>query len=158
MISYSDGVAMVRGLQNCRSNELIQFTGQTSGIAMNLEEDRVGIVMLQQDESIREGVICKRTGTTVQVPAGKALLGRVVDPLGSPVDGLGPIVTETRRPIEYPALSIIDRQMIDQPLQTGITAIDAMTPIGRGQRELVIGDRQTGKTARAIETIRNQRD
>ncbi|MDD4140778.1 MAG: F0F1 ATP synthase subunit alpha [Eubacteriales bacterium] len=158
VISYSDGVAMVRGLQNCRSNELIQFTGQASGIAMNLEEERVGVVMLQQDESIREGMICKRTGTTVQVPAGKALLGRVVDPLGTPVDGLGPIVTETRRPIEYPALRIIDRQMIDQPLQTGITAIDAMTPIGRGQRELIIGDRQTGKTALAIDAILNQRD
>ncbi len=158
VISYSDGVATVRGLQNCRSNELIQFTGQASGIAMNLEEERVGVVMLQQDESIREGMICKRTGTTVQVPAGKALLGRVVDPLGTPVDGLGPIVTETRRPIEYPALRIIDRQMIDQPLQTGITAIDAMTPIGRGQRELIIGDRQTGKTALAIDAILNQRD
>lgn len=157
VLSYSDGVAIVRGLQNCRSNELIQFTSKTSGIAMNLEEDRVGIVMLQEDDAIREGVICKRTGTTVQVPAGSALLGRVVDPLGHPVDGLGPVITETRRPIEFTALPIIDRQMIDQPLQTGITAIDAMTPIGRGQRELIIGDRQTGKTALAIDTILNQR-
>lgn len=158
VLSYSDGVATVRGLQNCRNNELIMFTGQTYGIAMNLEEDRVGIVMLQHDDSIRQGMVCKRTGTTVHVPAGKALLGRVVDPLGNPVDGLGPIITDLRRPIEYPSASIIDRQPVDQPLQTGITAIDAMTPIGRGQRELIIGDRQTGKTALAIDTIINQRD
>ena len=156
VLSYSDGVAMVRGLQNCRNNELIMFSGQTYGIAMNLEEDRVGIVMLQQDESIREGMVCKRTGSTVHVPVGKELLGRVVDPLGNAIDGLGPIVTEKHWPIEYPAASIIDRQPVDQPLQTGITAIDAMTPIGRGQRELIIGDRQTGKTALAIDTILNQ--
>ncbi|MDW7656836.1 MAG: F0F1 ATP synthase subunit alpha [Bacillota bacterium] len=157
VISYSDGVATVRGLQNCRNNELIMFTGQAYGIAMNLEEDRVGIVMLQQDDTIRQGMICKRTGTTVHVPAGKALLGRIVDPLGNAIDGLGPIVTDVRRPIEFPSASIIDRQPIDQSLHTGITAIDAMTPIGRGQRELIIGDRQTGKTALAIDAIINQR-
>jgi F-type H+-transporting ATPase subunit alpha len=156
IISYSDGVATVRGLQNCRNNELIMFTGQAYGIAMNLEEDRVGIVMLQQDSSIRQGMICKRTGTTVHVPAGKALLGRVVDPLGNAIDGMGPIITDNRRPIEFPAASIIDRQPIDQSMHTGITAIDAMTPIGRGQRELIIGDRQTGKTALAIDAILNQ--
>jgi F-type H+-transporting ATPase subunit alpha len=143
-------------LQNCRNNELIMFTGQAYGIAMNLEEDRVGIVMLQQDSSIRQGMICKRTGTTVHVPAGKALLGRVVDPLGNAIDGMGPIITDNRRPIEFPAASIIDRQPIDQSMHTGITAIDAMTPIGRGQRELIIGDRQTGKTALAIDAILNQ--
>jgi F-type H+-transporting ATPase subunit alpha len=132
------------------------FTGQAYGIAMNLEEDRVGIVMLQQDSSIRQGMICKRTGTTVHVPAGKALLGRVVDPLGNAIDGMGPIITDNRRPIEFPAASIIDRQPIDQSMHTGITAIDAMTPIGRGQRELIIGDRQTGKTALAIDAILNQ--
>ena len=157
IISLSDGVAYVRGIQNCRNSELIMFSRQTFGIAMNLEVDQVGVVMLQQDPAIREGMVCKRTGTTVNVPAGKALLGRVVDPLGNPIDGLGQINAEFHRPIEFPALSIIDRQPINQSLHTGITAIDAMTPIGRGQRELIIGDRQTGKTALAIDAIMNQK-
>jgi F-type H+-transporting ATPase subunit alpha len=157
IVSYSDGVAIVRGLQNCRSNELIMFSSTVYGIAMNLEEDKVGVVLLQQDDSINAGMYCKRTGTTVHVPGGKALLGRVVDPLGSPIDGLGPVLTEQRWPIEYPAASIVDRQPVNQSLHTGITAIDALTPIGRGQRELIIGDRQTGKTALAIDTIINQR-
>ncbi|MEA4888704.1 MAG: F0F1 ATP synthase subunit alpha [Clostridiaceae bacterium] len=157
IVSISDGVAYVRGIQNCRSSELIMFSRQSFGIALNLEEDLVGVVLLQQDTTIREGMVCKRTGTTVSVPVGKALLGRVVDPLGMPIDGLGPIDSVNRRPIEYPALSIIDRQSVNQSLHTGITAIDAMTPIGRGQRELIIGDRQTGKTALAIDTILNQK-
>jgi len=157
VISVSDGVAYVRGIQNCRNSELILFTRQTSGIAMNLEEDRVGIVLLQQDDAIRQGMICKRTGTTVSVPVGKAMLGRVVDPLGLPIDGLGPIMTQNRRPIESAAPGIIERQPVNQSLHTGITAIDAMTPIGRGQRELIIGDRQTGKTALAIDAILNQK-
>ncbi len=158
VISVSDGVAYVRGIQNCRNSELIMFTRQTFGIAMNLEEDRVGVVLLQQDDSIRQGMICKRTGTTVSVPSGKSMLGRVVDPLGSPIDGLGPITTLNRRPIEFPAPGIVERQPVNQSLHTGVTAIDAMTPIGRGQRELIIGDRQTGKTALAIDTILNQHD
>jgi len=157
IVSISDGVAYVRGIQNCRNSELIMFSRQSFGIALNLEEDLVGVVLLQQDTTIREGMVCKRTGTTVSVPVGKALLGRVVDPLGMPIDGLGPIDSVNRRPIEYPALSIIDRQSVNQSLHTGITAIDAMTPIGRGQRELIIGDRQTGKTALAIDTILNQK-
>jgi F-type H+/Na+-transporting ATPase subunit alpha len=157
VLSVSDGVAYVSGLANCRNSELIMFTRQSFGIAMNLETDRVGIVLLQQDDTIRQGMLCKRTGTTVSVPVGKATLGRVVDPLGSPIDGLGPIVTKSRRPIEFPAPGIIDRQAVGQSLHTGITAIDAMTPIGRGQRELIIGDRQTGKTAIAIDAIINQK-
>jgi F-type H+-transporting ATPase subunit alpha len=157
VMSISDGVAYVRGIQNCRNSEMIMFTRQSFGIAMNLEEDRVGIILLQEDPSIREGSICKRTGTTVSVPAGLSMLGRVVDPLGSPIDGMGPIITLSRRPVEAPAPTIIDRQPVNRSLHTGITAIDAMTPIGRGQRELIIGDRQTGKTALTVDTIINQR-
>lgn len=157
VIRCGDGVATVEGLRNCQNNELISFSDTVSGIAMNLKENEVGVVILQEDESVREGGICKRTRTTVQVPVGKALLGRVVDPLGTPIDGMGPIVTDQKRPIEFPAPTIIDRQPVNRPLQTGITAIDALTPIGRGQRELIIGDRKTGKTALAIDTILNQR-
>ena len=157
VISVSDGVAYVRGIQNCRNSELIMFSRQTFGIAMNLEEDRVGVILLQQDDSIRQGMICKRTGKTISVPAGTALLGRVVDPLGLPLDGKGPIIAANMRPIESPAPGIVERQPVNQSLHTGITAIDAMTPIGRGQRELIIGDRQTGKTAIAIDTILNQK-
>ena len=157
VLSVSDGIAYVSGLANCRNSELIMFTRQSFGIAMNLETDRVGVVLLQQDDTIRQGMLCKRTGTTVSVPVGKAVLGRVVDPLGSPIDGLGPIVTKSRRPIEFLAPGIIERQPVNQSLHTGITAIDAMTPIGRGQRELIIGDRQTGKTAIAVDTIINQK-
>ena len=157
VISVSDGVAYVEGMQNCRNSELIMFTRTSFGIAMNLEEDRVGVVLLQQDEAIQEGMICKRTGATITVPTGLAMLGRVVDSLGNPIDGQGPIQTNTRRPIEAQAPGIIDRQQVNEPLHTGITAIDAMTPIGRGQRELIIGDRQTGKTAIALDTILNQK-
>ncbi len=157
VISVSDGVAYVEGMQNCRNSELIMFTRTTFGIAMNLEEDRVGVVLLQQDDAVHEGMICKRTGATITVPTGLAMLGRVVDPLGNPIDGQGLIQTDTRRPIEAQAPGIIDRQPVNEPLHTGITAIDAMTPIGRGQRELIIGDRQTGKTAIAIDTILNQK-
>jgi F-type H+-transporting ATPase subunit alpha len=133
------------------------FSRDSYGIAMNLEEDRIGVIILQDDDSIREGSICKRTGTTASVPVGKAMLGRVVDPLGKPLDGLGHIPTDKKRPIEFEAASIIDRQPVNQSLHTGITAIDSMTPIGRGQRELIIGDRQTGKTTIAIDTILNQK-
>ena len=157
VMSVSDGVAYVSGLDNCCNSELIMFTRKSFGIAMNLEIGRVGVILLQEDDSIRQGMLCKRTGTTVSVPAGKAMLGRVVDALGNPIDGLGPVMTTGRRQIESPAPGIIDRQPISQSLHTGITAIDAMTPIGRGQRELIIGDRQTGKTAIAIDTILNQK-
>jgi len=157
VISVSDGIAYISGMQNCRSSELIMFSRDTYGIAMNIEEDRIGAIILQDDDSIREGTICKRTGTTANVPVGKALVGRVVDPLGVPIDGMGHIPTDKRRPIEFEAASIIDRQPVNQSLHTGITAIDAMTPIGRGQRELIIGDRQTGKTTIAIDTILNQK-
>jgi F-type H+-transporting ATPase subunit alpha len=157
VLSVSDNVAYVSGMQNCRSSELIMFSRDSYGIAMNLEEDRIGVIVLQDDDSIREGSICKRTGTTASVPVGKAMLGRVVDPLGKPLDGLGHIPTDKKRPIEFEAASIIDRQPVNQSLHTGITAIDAMTPIGRGQRELIIGDRQTGKTTIAIDTILNQK-
>lgn len=157
VLSVSDGVAYISGMQNCRSSELIMFSRDTYGIAMNIEEDRIGAIILQDDDSIREGTICKRTGSTVSVPVGKALIGRVVDPLGVPIDGMGHIATDKKRPIEHEAASIIDRQPVNQSLHTGITAIDAMTPIGRGQRELIIGDRQTGKTTIAIDTILNQK-
>lgn len=157
VLSVSDNVAYVSGMQNCRSSELIMFSRDSYGIAMNLEEDRIGVIILQDDDSIREGSICKRTGTTASVPVGKAMLGRVVDPLGKPLDGLGHIPTDKKRPIEFEAASIIDRQPVNQSLHTGITAIDSMTPIGRGQRELIIGDRQTGKTTIAIDTILNQK-
>lgn len=152
-----DGVAYVTGIANCRNSELIMFTPNTYGIAMNLEETQVGIVLLQQDEPIYEGMICKRTGRTISVPVGLVMVGRVVDPLGNAIDGMGPVQTTKRRPIESDAPGIIARESVNESMHTGITAIDAMIPIGRGQRELIIGDRQTGKTAIAIDTIINQR-
>ena len=155
--SVSDGVAVVKGIAHCLSNEMIMFTPTTYGIALNLEKDRVGVVLLGVGSEVVEGMMCKRTGKTVSVPVGPNLLGRVVDPLGNPIDGRGTIRESSYRPIESPAPGIIDRSPVNTPLQTGITAIDAMTPIGRGQRELIIGDRQTGKTAIAIDTIINQR-
>lgn len=157
VVSVGDGIARVYGLQNCMSNELIDFGG-TMGIALNLEQDYVGAVLLGSDEQIMEGDTVKRTGRIVSVPVGSALLGRVVDSLGQPVDGKGPVLTEETAPIESPAPGIIERKSVNRPLQTGIKAIDSMIPIGRGQRELIIGDRQTGKTAIAIDTIVNQKD
>jgi len=152
-----DGIAYVSGLDNCLNGELIAFTSRTSGIAMNLMPELVGIILLGDILDVHEGSICKRTARVMDVPVGTELLGRVVDPLGVPIDGLGMINTRKRRPIEAEAPSIIERQPVDTPLLTGITAIDAMTPIGRGQRELIIGDRQTGKTAIVLDTIINQR-
>ncbi|MDD2533080.1 MAG: F0F1 ATP synthase subunit alpha [Eubacteriales bacterium] len=152
-----DGVAYVTGIENCRNSELIMFGQNAYGIAMNLEETQVGIVLLQQDVPIYEGMICKRTGRTVSVPVGKEMVGRVVDALGVPIDGMGSIQTSSRRPIEAQGPGVVDRQAVNVSLHTGITAIDAMIPIGRGQRELIIGDRQTGKTAIAIDTILNQK-
>ena len=152
-----DGIVTVPGLQNCMYGEIIEFASGADGFAMNLEEDRVGIVLLAGASTVTEGMMCKRTGRTIQVPVGSALLGRVVDPLGKPLDGLGPIQSVRFRPIESLAPNVVDRQPVNKSLQTGITAIDALTPIGRGQRELIIGDRQTGKTALAIDTILNQK-
>ncbi len=157
VLSVSDGVAKVSGLENCVASELIMFSETSYGIAMNLEKDEVGVVLLNECRDVVEGVMCHRTGLTVSVPVGRGMLGRVVDPLGNPIDGKGIIRTTNRRPIETPAPNIVARSPICEPLQTGITAIDAMTPIGRGQRELIIGDRQTGKTAIALDTIINQR-
>jgi F-type H+-transporting ATPase subunit alpha len=140
------------------SNELLEFPGGTFGIALNLEEDNVGCVLLGSDKDIKEGDTVKTTGRIVEVPVGEGLLGRVVNALGQPVDGKGPIVSDQNRPVEGPAPNVVERQPVVQPLQTGIKAIDAMIPIGRGQRELIIGDRQTGKTAILIDTILNQKD
>ena len=155
--SVSDGVAVVTGLKHCMSDELISFSSGAAGIAMNLEKTRVGVVILTGEDTVVEGMSCKRTMTTVAVPVGNGLLGRVVDPLGRPIDGKGMIRYVDKRPVESPAPGVTDRSQVNTPLQTGITAIDALTPIGRGQRELIIGDRQTGKTAIAIDTILNQK-
>ena len=147
VVTVGDGIAHVHGLENCMSGELLAFPGGVYGMAQNLEEDLVGAVILGSDQEIREGDTVKRTGRIVEVPIGEAMLGRVVDALGKPIDGKGPIATSEARPIECPAPGIIERAPVNVPLQTGIKAIDSMIPIGRGQRELIIGDRQTGKTA-----------
>jgi F-type H+-transporting ATPase subunit alpha len=157
VLSTGDGIARVYGLDKVASGELVEFPGGVSGIALNLEEDNVGIAIMGDQEHVKEGVEVRRTGRIAEVPVGEALLGRVVDALGNPVDGHGPLKTDLRRRIELKAPGIISREPVKQPLQTGIKAIDAMIPIGRGQRELIIGDRQTGKTAVALDTIINQR-
>ena len=157
VIMVGDGVARVSGLENVMSSELVELPNDVFGMALNLEEDNVGLVLFGDTRSIREGDIAKRTGKIVEVPVGKEMLGRVVDPLGQPLDGKGPIKAEKTLPIERKALGVMQRQPVTQPLQTGIKAVDSMIPIGRGQRELVIGDRQTGKTAVAIDTIINQK-
>ncbi|GHU80160.1 ATP synthase subunit alpha [Clostridia bacterium] len=157
VISSGDGIARVYGLSNCVSNELLRFENGMMGMAINLEEDNIGCVMLGDGVGIVEGTAVTRTGRTVSVPVGEALLGRVVDPLGRPLDGRGEITTDRTRPIEFPAPSVTDRKSVTTPLQTGIMAIDSMIPIGRGQRELIIGDRQTGKTSIAIDSIINQK-
>ncbi len=156
--SVSDGVATVSGLEHCMLSELVGFSCGGYGIALNLERDKVGVVLLSGADDVVQGMVCKRTRSTVSVPVGVGLLGRVVDPLGKPIDGKGIIRYTKMRPIESPAPTIVDRSPVNKPLHTGITAIDALTPIGRGQRELIIGDRQTGKTAIAIDTIINQKD
>ena len=152
-----DGIAHVYGLQNAQALELLEFTGGVPGVAFNLEEDSVGAIILGPYEEIREGDEVRTTGKIIQVPVGKALVGRVVNPLGEPIDGKGPIQTKEFSPVEKVAPGVITRQPVDTPLQSGIKAIDSMIPIGRGQRELIIGDRQTGKTAIAIDTIINQK-
>ena len=157
VLTVGDEIAHVFGLDDVMSGELLEFPNNVYGMALNLEEDNVGCVLLGDETLVKEGDIVKKTGRVVEVPVGEALLGRVVNPLGQPLDGKGVIKTESTRPIESTAPGIVDRQPVDTPLQTGIKAIDSMIPIGRGQRELIIGDRQTGKTAIAIDTIINQK-
>ena len=157
IIQVGDGVARVYGLDECMEGELLEFPNDVYGMALNLEQDNVGCVLLGSEEGIKEGDIVKGTGRIVEVPVGDELIGRVVNSLGEPLDGKGPINTNQTRPVEVPAPSIIERSSVNEPLQTGIKAIDSMIPIGKGQRELIIGDRQTGKTAIAIDTILNQK-
>lgn len=157
VITVGDGITRVYGLDDCMSGELLEFDDGVYGMALNLERDSVGVVMLGSDNNIKEGDIVKRTGNIVSVPVGEALLGRVVNALGQPIDGKGAILSDETRPIESPAPGIIARKSVNRPLQTGIKAIDSMIPIGRGQRELIIGDRQTGKTVIALDTIINQK-
>lgn len=157
VIQVADGIARVHGLENAMQGELLQFPGDVYGMVLNLEEDNVGVVLLGSASNIEEGDIVKTTGRVVEVPVGDALLGRVVNSLGQPIDGKGPVQTDKFRKIERVASGVITRKSVDTPLQTGIKAIDSMVPIGRGQRELIIGDRQTGKTAIAVDTIINQK-
>lgn len=157
VIQVGDGIARVHGLEKVMAGELLEFANGVMGMALNLEADNVGVVILGPYTEIREGDQVKRTGRIMEVPVGEALLGRVVNPLGQPIDGRGPIETTQFRPIESPAPGVMDRRSVHEPMQTGIKSIDAMVPIGRGQRELIIGDRQTGKTAIALDTIINQR-
>ncbi|MBU9724380.1 MULTISPECIES: F0F1 ATP synthase subunit alpha [Bacillaceae] len=158
VIRVGDGIAVAHGLESAMAGELLEFSNGVMGMAQNLEEDTVGIIILGPYTEIREGDEVRRTGRIMEVPVGEELLGRVVNPLGQPVDGQGPIETTKTRPIESPAPGVMDRKSVHEPLQTGIKSIDALIPIGRGQRELIIGDRQTGKTAIAMDTIINQKD
>ena len=157
VLSVGDGIARVYGLDNVQAGEMVEFPGGIRGMALNLEADNVGVVIFGEDRSIKEGDTVKRTGAIVEVPVGKGLLGRVVDGLGNPIDGKGPIQAETRMRVDVKAPGILPRQSVNEPMQTGLKAIDALIPIGRGQRELIIGDRQTGKTAVALDAILNQK-
>ncbi|MBA4747245.1 MAG: F0F1 ATP synthase subunit alpha [Sphingopyxis sp.] len=158
VLSVGDGIARVHGLDNVQAGEMVEFANGVQGMALNLEADNVGIVIFGSDAEIKEGDVVKRTGTIVDVPVGKGLLGRVVDGLGNPIDGKGPIVAEKRMRVEVKAPGIIPRKSVHEPVQTGLKALDALVPVGRGQRELIIGDRQTGKTAVAIDTFINQKE
>ena len=157
VIQVADGIARIHGLENAMQGELLEFPGEVYGMVMNLEEDNVGVVLLGDSRAVNEGDVVKTTGRVVEVPVGDALTGRVVNALGQPIDEKGPIDTDKYRPVERVTYGVIDRQAVDTPVQTGIKAIDSMVPIGRGQRELIIGDRQTGKTAIAVDTIINQK-
>jgi F-type H+-transporting ATPase subunit alpha len=157
VIQVGDGIARVYGLEKCMASELLEFPGGTMGMALNLEEDNIGCVLLGPYTHIKEGDTVKRTGRIISVPVGDALIGRVVNPLGQPIDGLGPINSDKFRPVERIAPGVIERKSVHEPLQTGLKAIDSMIPIGRGQRELILGDRQTGKTAIAVDAIINQK-
>ncbi len=157
VISVGDGIARVHGLAKVMSGEMLAFPHNVFGIALNLEEEEVGVVLLGESSELKEGDTVRRTNTIMSVPVGEQLIGRVVNPLGEPLDDKGPIATKTRNPLERIAPGVLDRQPVREPLQTGVKAIDAMIPIGRGQRELIIGDRQTGKTAVILDTIINQK-
>ena len=157
VLSVGDGIARIFGLDNVQAGEMVEFSNGVQGMALNLEADNVGVVIFGSDSEIKEGDIVKRTGTIVDVPIGKELLGRVVDGLGNPIDGKGPSVTAERSRVEVKAPGIIPRQSVSEPVQTGLKAIDALVPVGRGQRELIIGDRQTGKSAVAIDAFINQK-
>ncbi|MFS8887860.1 F0F1 ATP synthase subunit alpha, partial [Synechococcus sp. R55.1] len=157
VLQVGDGIARIYGLDKVMASELLEFEDGTTGIALNLEEDNIGAVLIGSGRNIQEGSTVKSTGKIASIPVGEALLGRVVDPLCNPLDGKGPIQCTESRLIESPAPGIVDRRSVYEPLQTGITAIDALIPIGRGQRELIIGDRQTGKTTVAVDTILNQK-
>ena len=158
VLAIGDGIARVYGLESVMAGELVEFPGGISGMVLNLEEDNVGIAVMGEAHHVREGDVVRRTNRIIEVPVGEALVGRVVDALGNPIDGGAPIKSTESRRVELKAPGIVARKSVHEPLQTGIKAIDAMTPIGRGQRELIIGDRQTGKTAIAIDTIINQKD
>ncbi|HJN24598.1 MAG TPA: F0F1 ATP synthase subunit alpha, partial [Rhodospirillales bacterium] len=157
VLSVGDGIARVYGLDNVQAGEMVEFPGGIKGMALNLENDNVGIVIFGDDRNIKEGDTVKRTGAIVDAPVGKGLLGRVVDGLGNPIDGKGPIEDAKRMRVEVKAPGIIPRKSVHEPMQTGLKAIDSLIPIGRGQRELIIGDRQTGKTAIIMDTIINQK-
>src|SRR5256884_3320540 len=158
VLSIADGISRVHGLDNAMSLELLELPHDVTGLALNLESDNVGVVLFGEWDKIEEGDTVKRTGRLLEIPVGEGLLGRIVDPLGNPLDGKGEVHTDGTRPAEFKAPGVVARQPVTQPMQTGIKAIDAMIPIGRGQRELIIGDRQTGKTSVAIDTIINNRD
>jgi len=157
VLTVGDGIARIYGLDKVQAGEMVEFPGGIKGMALNLETDNVGVVIFGDDRSIKEGDVVKRTGAIVDVPVGKELLGRVVDALGNPIDGKGPIKTATRARVDVKAPGIIPRKSVHEPMATGLKAVDALIPIGRGQRELIIGDRQTGKTAIALDTILNQK-
>ena len=158
VLSIGDGIARVYGLNNIQAGEMVEFASGVKGMALNLENENVGVVLFGSDTAISEGDIVKRTGTIVDVPVGRGMLGRVVDALGQPIDGKGPLKDVTRQRVEVKAPGIIARKSVHEPMQTGVKAVDSLVPIGRGQRELIIGDRQTGKTAIAIDAILNQKE
>src|SRR6185437_11786151 len=158
VLQVGDGIARIHGLENCLALEMLELEHGVTGLAFNLEEDNVGAALFGDWDKITEGMPVRRTGKVASVPVGEALLGRVVDPLGNPMDGQGPIETDHRRQLEFKAPGVVQRQPVKEPLLTGIKAIDAMTNVGRGQRELIIGDRQTGKTTIGLDTILNQMD
>src|SRR3954463_14932094 len=158
VLSVADGIARIHGLENCMSFEMLELPHDVTGLALNLESDNVGAVLFGPWEKIKEGDTAKRSGKLLEIPVGEALLGRIVDPLGNPLDGKGDIETTETRPAEFKAPGVVQRQSVKEPMQTGLKAIDSMIPIGRGQRELIIGDRQTGKTTIGIDTIINNKD
>src|SRR4029450_10657209 len=158
VLSVADGIARVHGLENCRSLEMLELPHGVTGLALNLESDNVGVVLFGDWDKVVEGDTVKRTNRLLEIPVGEELLGRIVDPLGRPLDDKGEINTSETRPAEFKAPGVVHRQPVEEPMQTGLKAVDSMIPIGRGQRELIIGDRQTGKTAIAIDTIINNKD